>query len=68
MGSPRRWAGFASIKTLINEAKEKNPDTLVLDAGDFSMGTLVQTIYDSEAAELRMLGALDCEVTTLGKP
>lgn len=58
--------GFASIKTLINEAKSENPDTLVLDAGDFSMGTLIQTIYDTEAAELRMLGALEVELTTLG--
>lgn len=58
--------GFSQIKTLINEIKDKNPNALVLDAGDFSMGTLVQTIYDSEAAELRMLGALGCEVTTLG--
>ena len=30
------------------------------------MGTLVQTIYETDAAELRMLGALDSEVTTLG--
>lgn len=58
--------GFSRIKTLINEAKAENPDTLVLDAGDFSMGTLIQTIYDSHGAELRMLGALECEVTTLG--
>ena len=58
--------GFARIKTLINQAKVKNPDTLVLDAGDFSMGTLVQTIFDTHAPELRMLGELECEVTTLG--
>ncbi len=58
--------GFARIKTLINEAKEKNPDTLVLDAGDFSMGTLIQTIFHTDAPELRMLGALECDVTTLG--
>ena len=58
--------GFARIKTLIDRAKAQNPDTLVLDAGDFSMGTLVQTIFDSYAPELRMLGELDCEVTTLG--
>ena len=58
--------GFSRIKTLIDQAKEENPDTLVLDAGDFSMGTLVQTIYASDAPELRMLGALECEVTTLG--
>ncbi len=58
--------GFAKIKTLIDKQKEKKPDTLVLDAGDFSMGTLVQTIYEGEAAELRMLGALGVEATTLG--
>lgn len=58
--------GFARIKTLINQAKENNPDTLILDAGDFSMGTLVQTIFDTDAPELRMLGSLGCDVTTLG--
>ena len=58
--------GFARIKTLINQAKEKNPDALVLDAGDFSMGTMVQTIFHTDAAELRMLGFLECEATTLG--
>lgn len=58
--------GFPQIKTLIREARTNNPDTLVVDAGDFSMGTLVQTIFASESAELRMLGELGCEVTTLG--
>ena len=38
----------------------------MLDAGDFSMGTLVQTVYETEAAELRMLGHLGVDVTTLG--
>lgn len=58
--------GVPQMKTLIDEKKEENPDTLVLDAGDFSMGTLIQTVYESEAAELKMLGSIGCEVTTLG--
>lgn len=58
--------GFSRIKTLIDEQKSKNPDTLLLDGGDFSMGTLVQTVFEDEAAELRMLGELGVEVTTLG--
>lgn len=58
--------GFARIKTLLNEQKKKNPDTLIVDGGDFSMGTLIQTVYESQAAELRMLGYLGCDVTTLG--
>lgn len=58
--------GVSRIKTLIDEQKSINPDTLVVDAGDFAMGTLVQTVYETEAAELRMLGEIGVEVTTLG--
>lgn len=58
--------GFSRIKMIIDEQKAGNPDTLILDAGDFSMGTLVQTIFETDSAELRMLGELGCEVTTLG--
>lgn len=58
--------GFSRIKTVIDAQKVKNPDTLLLDGGDFSMGTLVQTIFEDEAAELRMLGELGIEATTLG--
>lgn len=65
-GDTAAVGGFPQIKTLINAAKSDHPDTLVVDAGDFSMGTLVQTIFASESAELRMLGELGCEVTTLG--
>ena len=65
-GEQKEVGGFAKIKTLINEKKKENPDTLVLDGGDFSMGTLIQTVYDTEAAELRMLGYLGYDVTTLG--
>lgn len=65
-GESRVMGGFAKIKTLINEQKEKNPETLLLDAGDFSMGTLIQVVFEEEASELRMLGDLGFEVTTLG--
>ena len=65
-GEQKEVGGFAKIKTLINEKKKKDPDTLILDGGDFSMGTLIQTVYDTEAAELRMLGYLGYDVTTFG--
>ena len=65
-GKQEKVGGFAKIKTLINEKKKEDPDTLILDGGDFSMGTLIQTVYDTEAAELRMLGYLGYDVTTLG--
>ncbi len=65
-GEKSEVGGFARIKTVIDEKKADNPNTLVLDGGDFSMGTLVQTVYESEAAEIRMLGEIGCDVTTLG--
>ena len=65
-GEQKEVGGFARIKTLIDEKKQEDPDTLVLDGGDFSMGTLIQTVYETEAAELRMLGYLGYDVTTLG--
>lgn len=65
-GTTQTLGGFAKIKTLINEQKAENPVTLLLDAGDFSMGTLVQVVFEEEASEIRMLGELGMEVTTLG--
>lgn len=65
-GKEAAIGGFARIKTIVDAQKEKNPDTLILDGGDFSMGTLVQTVYEEEAAEIRMLGEIGCDVTTLG--
>lgn len=65
-GEDTNIGGFARIKTIINEQKDKNPDTLLVDGGDFAMGTLFQTIYENEAVELRLLGALGYDATTLG--
>ena len=65
-GESQIMGGFAKIKTLINEKRAENPDTLILDAGDFSMGTLIQVVFEEEASEIRMLGDLGVEVTTLG--
>ena len=65
-GKSQVLGGFARIKTLIDMQKEKNPDTLVLDAGDFAMGTLIQVMYEEEASEIRMLGELGVDVGTLG--
>lgn len=59
--------GIARIRTIIDGQKARtDAPTLVLDAGDFSMGTLYQTIYTTQASELRLLGNLGVEVTTFG--
>lgn len=65
-GTSQVLGGFAKLKTLIDEKKEENPETILLDAGDFSMGTLTQILFEEEASELRMLGALGMDAVTLG--
>ncbi len=58
--------GYARLATLIHAEKNKNPDALVLDAGDFSMGSLFQTSFMTSALELRIMGAMGYDVTTFG--
>ena len=58
--------GYARLKTAIDREREKNPDALLLDGGDFSIGSLIQTLYTTRAAELRTMGALGYDATTIG--
>jgi len=65
-GMGNSYGGYARLKTAIDAQKKLHPDAVLVDGGDFSMGTLFQTIYASEAAELRLMGALGYDVTTFG--
>ncbi len=58
--------GYARLATLLNRQREKYPDALTLDAGDFSIGTLFQTLYTTQGAELRTMGAMGYDATTVG--
>ena len=61
------YGGFARLATLLEQerASAKYP-VVTLDGGDFSMGTLYQTIFTTDAPELRLMGKLGIDVTTLG--
>ncbi|MEA4923173.1 MAG: 5'-nucleotidase C-terminal domain-containing protein [Eubacteriaceae bacterium] len=58
--------GLAKVKTLIDDVEKDNEDTFLLDGGGFSMGTPFQTIYTTNASELRMLGSLGYDAVGLG--
>ena len=65
-GEEKEVGGFARIMTYLEKKRAEDENLLFLDGGDFSMGTLYQTVFESQAAELRMLGFLGADVTTLG--
>lgn len=60
------YGGYARLMTLINQQKAIDPNAILVDGGDFSMGSLFQTAYPTSAIELRMMGAMGFDVTTFG--
>jgi 2',3'-cyclic-nucleotide 2'-phosphodiesterase (5'-nucleotidase family) len=60
------YGGYARLMTAIKEEKEKAPNSILVDGGDFSMGSLFQTAYPTSAIELRMMGAMGYDATTFG--
>lgn len=60
------YGGYARLMTVIKEQKEQYPDAILVDGGDFSMGSLFQTAYTTSAVELQMMGAMGYDATTFG--
>lgn len=59
--------GYARLAAAIQRERSRHPgSTLLVDAGDFSMGTLFHTLYMHEAAELRLMGMMGYDAGTFG--
>jgi 5'-nucleotidase len=62
--------GFSRIATVVGTAKAtaqaNGKGVLLLDAGDFMMGTLFSFLGTSQAAELKLMDALGYDATTIG--
>ena len=61
--------GFARLATLIAKRKEARTNqgpVLVLDAGDYSMGTAFGAAIRETGAELQLLAQMGCDATTFG--
>ena len=59
--------GFARIKTAADRVKEERSAVVMVDGGDFSVGTLFQALYATDGAELRLMGAMGYDAVTLGE-
>ena len=61
--------GFARLATMIAKRKDARKDqgpVLVLDAGDYSMGTAFGAAIRETGAELQLLSQMGCDATTFG--
>ncbi len=58
--------GYARLASALARERRNNPDALTVDGGDFSIGSLIQTLYTTRAAELRTMGAMGYDAVTAG--
>jgi 2',3'-cyclic-nucleotide 2'-phosphodiesterase (5'-nucleotidase family) len=66
-GPDRTEGGYAKLYTLIKGYQKRfKGQTLLVDGGDFSMGTLFHTAFMTDALELRLMGRMGYDATTLG--
>ena len=65
-GKVESRGGFARLSTAIQQERKSDSNLLLLDAGDYSMGTLYQTIYETQSPALRLMGKIGYDATTLG--
>lgn len=65
-GISKNVGGMERLSTLVNEFRSKNPDALLFDGGDYPMGTLYQTLYETDALEYQMLSKLGFDAITFG--
>ena len=60
------YGGYARLMTVIRQQKALYPNAILVDGGDFAMGSLFQTAYATSALELRIMGAMGYDATTFG--
>lgn len=60
------YGGYARLAVAINAERAAAPAALLLDGGDFSIGSLIQTLYMDYAAELTTMGQIGYDAATIG--
>lgn len=67
INADKTWGGWSRVATVIkNTKKERTHPVLVVDAGDYTMGSLFHMLSREEAYELRLLSAMGYDAVTLG--
>ncbi len=65
-GKKQYVGGYARLHSAIQAVRVQEQNVLLVDAGDYSMGTPFQTIFQTDSPELRLMGQMGYDVVTLG--
>jgi 2',3'-cyclic-nucleotide 2'-phosphodiesterase (5'-nucleotidase family) len=63
-GEVKRAGGYAYLKRAVDENRTEN--SILVDAGDFSMGTMFSFLFEESAPTLSMLGSMGYDAVTSG--
>ncbi|MDR3127799.1 MAG: bifunctional metallophosphatase/5'-nucleotidase [Bifidobacteriaceae bacterium] len=60
------YGGYAKMASIINQNQQTNIPTITLDGGDFTVGSIYNILFTSQAPDLQMLNLMKFDATTLG--
>lgn len=58
--------GMARIKTIIDTIRNNDENVIMVDAGDFTMGTVFQTLETQTGFQLRLMNQIGWDVAAIG--
>lgn len=65
-GKQQYVGGYARLYSAIQAVRAQEQNVLLVDAGDYSMGTPFQTIFQTDSPELRLMGQMGYDAVTFG--
>lgn len=65
-GKQQYVGGYARLYSAIQAVRAQQQNVLLVDAGDYSMGTPFQTIFQTDSPELRLMGQMGYDAVTFG--
>lgn len=65
-GKKQYVGGYARLHSAIQAVREEEQNVILVDAGDYSMGTPFQTIFQTDSPELRLMGQMGYDAVTFG--
>lgn len=58
--------GYARLYTAIRQARAQYPNSVLVDAGDFSSGSFFYMLFPTDCAELQLMAQMQYDALTLG--
>ncbi|MDR2799617.1 MAG: 5'-nucleotidase C-terminal domain-containing protein [Bifidobacteriaceae bacterium] len=62
----KTYGGYAQMSSIIDNLRKTQSATLTIDSGDFSMGSIYNQLFSSNAPDLKLLSDMKYDAVTLG--